>query len=325
MADELGEFERIARFLAPLAGPGGLGLADDAALVDCKAGCRLVVTADAIVAGVHYLPEDPPELIARKLLRVNLSDLAAMGARPLHYLLTTALPAELGVEWFGRFAQGLEEDQRGFGIELLGGDSVRTSGPAVLSLTAIGEVAAGMEIRRSGARAGDLVWVSGTIGDALLGLQVLRGAYRDLAAERSDYLIRRFQLPDPRVELGQLLSGVARAMIDVSDGLLADLCHICATSNVAAVIELDKLPLSSAAGEVIGREPELRPHLAAAGDDYELLFTAPVEAAEAVAALSARLRLPIARIGRIEPGAGVRLVDADGRTIQIDHTGYRHF
>src|SRR5712671_6075552 len=151
-ADELGEFERIRRFFAPLAGPGGLGLVDDAALVDCAPGRRLVITADAIVAGVHYLPEDPPELVAQKLLRVNLSDLAAMGARPLHYLLAAALPASHGDDWVARFAAGLAEDQRHFGVDLLGGDSVATSGPAVLSLTALGEVAEGAEIRRSGAR-----------------------------------------------------------------------------------------------------------------------------------------------------------------------------
>src|SRR6516225_12072149 len=171
-ADELGEFERIRRFFAPLAGPGGLGLVDDAALVDCAPGRRLVITADAIVAGVHYLPDDPPDLVARKLLRVNLSDLAAMGARPLHYLLTTALPSALGADWVAEFARGLAEDQRRFGIDLLGGDSVATPGPAVLSLTAIGEVTAGLAVRRSSARTGDVVWVSGTIGDAFLGLSV---------------------------------------------------------------------------------------------------------------------------------------------------------
>src|SRR5262249_22737634 len=159
----------------PLSGPGGLRLLDDAGLVDCKAGYSLVVTADAIVAGVHYLPEDPPELVARKLLRVNLSDLAAMGARALHYLLTTALPPECGPEWLARFAEGLAHDQARYRIDLLGGDSVGTDGPAVLSLTAIGEVAQGREIRRSDAKPGDLVWVSGTIGDAFLGLRVLRG------------------------------------------------------------------------------------------------------------------------------------------------------
>jgi thiamine-monophosphate kinase len=165
--ETLDEFQRIRRFYAPLAGPGGLGLLDDAALVDCRGGRRLVVTADAIVEGVHYLPDDPPDLVARKLLRVNLSDLAAMAARPLHYLLTTALPPKLGAEWLAAFVRGLKEDQHRFGVDLLGGDSVATPGPASLSLTAIGEVAAGMEVRAA-VRTGDLVWVSGTIGDSFL-------------------------------------------------------------------------------------------------------------------------------------------------------------
>jgi len=324
-ADELGEFERIRRFFAPLAGPGGLGLLDDAALVDCRAGRRLVVTADAIVAGVHYLSDDPPELVAKKLLRVNLSDLAAMGARPLHYLLTTALPAELGSAWLAGFAQGLDEDQRRFGIDLLGGDSVSTTGPAVLSLTAIGEVGAGMEVRRNGARPGDLVWVSGTIGDAFLGLSVLRGGYPELAPEHRASLIGRFRVPDPRTELGPLVSGIAHAMIDVSDGLLADLGHICETSGVAAVIELASLPLSPAARVIVAGDPDIQPRLAAGGDDYELLFAAPGGSSGAIAAMSSRLGLPITMIGKIEAGSGVKLVDTDGRVIPSDKTGYRHF
>ena len=324
-ADELGEFERIRRFFAPLAGPGGLGLLDDAALVDCRAGRRLVVTADAIVAGVHYLSDDPPELVAKKLLRVNLSDLAAMGARPLHYLLATALPAELGSAWLAGFAQGLDEDQRRFGIDLLGGDSVSTTGPAVLSLTAIGEVGAGMEVRRNGARPGDLVWVSGTIGDAFLGLSVLRGGYPELAPEHRASLIVRFRVPDPRTELGPLVSGIAHAMIDVSDGLLADLGHICETSGVAAVIELASVPLSPAARVIVAGDPDIQPRLAAGGDDYELLFAAPGGSSGAIAAMSSRLGLPITMIGKIEAGSGVRLVDTDGRVIPCDKTGYRHF
>jgi thiamine-monophosphate kinase len=324
-ADELGEFERIRRFFAPLAGPGALGLVDDAALIDCAPGKRLVVTADAIVAGVHFLPDDPPELVARKLLRVNLSDLAAMGARPLHYVLTTALPAELGPEWLARFAQGLAEDQRRYGIDLLGGDSVGTRGPAVLSLTAIGEVAAGEEIRRSGARPGDLVWVSGTIGDAFLGLDLLRGAHPDLAPDHRDYLVRRFRLPEPRTELGPRLSGIAHAMIDVSDGLVADLGHICETSRVAAIIELDLLPLSPAARAIVEGDRGIRARLAAAGDDYELLFAAPADAAETIATLSHRPGVQVTRIGKIEAGIGVRLLDADGHQIPLEAAGYRHF
>jgi thiamine-monophosphate kinase len=324
-ADELGEFERIRRFFAPLAGPGALGLVDDAGLIDCAPGKLLVVTADAIVAGVHYLPDDPPDLVARKLLRVNLSDLAAMGARPLYYILTTALPAQLGPEWLAGFAKGLAEDQRRYGIDLLGGDSVGTTGPAVLSLTAIGEVAAGEEIRRSGARPGDLVWVSGSIGDAFLGLDVLRGAHPDLSGQHREYLAGRFRLPEPRTELGPRLCGAAHAMIDVSDGLLADLGHICETSGTAAVVEIARLPLSPAARAVVESSRDIGPRLAVAGDDYELLFAAPAGASEAVVALSSLLQIPVTEIGRIEAGTGVRLVDDAGRAIPVEVTGYRHF
>jgi thiamine-monophosphate kinase len=325
MSEGLGEFGRIRRFFAPLAGPGGLDLRDDAALLDCAPGRQLVVTVDAIVAGVHYLPDDPPDLVARKLLRVNLSDLAAMGARPRHYLLTTALPAALDDDWVARFAEGLAEDQRHYGIDLIGGDSVATPGPAVLSLTAIGEVAAGMEIRRSGARPGDCVWVSGTIGDAFLGLAVLRGGYSELAAEERAVLISRFQLPEPRVELGPRLAGIAHAMLDVSDGLVADLGHICEASEVGASVALADLPLSPAARQIAAGAPDLPLRLATAGDDYELLFTAPPEASETILRLSAELRLPLTAIGEIEAGAAVRLVDAEGKLVPVAAAGYRHF
>ena len=324
-AGGLGEFGRIARFFAPLAGPGGLGLKDDAALIDCAPGHRIVVTVDAIVAGVHFLPEDPPDLVAKKLLRVNLSDLAAMGARPLHYLLATALPAALGDDWVERFAQGLAEDQRLFGVDLLGGDSVATSGPAVLSLTAFGEVAAGAEIRRSGALPGDHIWVSGTIGDAYLGLRVLRGDYPTLSATDRAALIARFQLPEPRTALGPRLAGVAHAMLDVSDGLLADLGHICEVSEVGATVMLTALPLSPAARHAAAGEPDLPARLAIGGDDYELLFAAPPEATQAIESLAAELALPITATGTIEQGAGVRLVDAGGNPIPVEQAGYRHF
>src|SRR3954447_21729415 len=281
-SDSLGAFGRIRRFFAPLAGPGGLGLTDDAALVDCAAGRRLVVTVDAMVEGVHYLPDDPPELVAKKLLRVNLSDLAAKGARPLHYLLTTALPKAFGDDWVARFAAGLAEDQRQFDVDLLGGDSVSTSGPAVLSLTALGEVTAGTEIRRSGAREGDRIWVSGTIGDAYLGLKVLRGAYSQLDPAERALLATRFQLPEPRTGLGPRLVGVAHAMCDVSDGLIADLEHLCEASGVAANVELASLPLSVPASRLAEQEPDLPMRLATSGDDYELLVTAPPAATAAV-------------------------------------------
>jgi thiamine-monophosphate kinase len=321
----LGEFGRIQRFFAPLAGPGGLGLVDDAALLDCAPGHRLVVTVDAIVEGVHYLAGDPPDLVARKLLRVNLSDLAAMGARPLHYLLATALPASFDDDWVARFAAGLAEDQLRFSVDLLGGDSVATLGPAVLSLTAIGEVASGTEIRRRGARPGDRIWVSGTIGDALLGLEVLRGGHPALAPADRAALTRRFQLPEPRTELGPRLIGIAHAMLDVSDGLLADLGHICDASRTGASVALGSLPLSPAARRAAEGDPDLPARLAAAGDDYELLFAAPPETGEGIGRIAAELGLPITAIGTIEDRSGVRLLDAGGKQLPVATTGYRHF
>ena len=329
-ADGLGEFGRIRQFFAPLAGPGGLGLRDDAALVECAKGQQIVLTVDAMVEGVHYLPDDPPDLVARKLLRVNLSDLAAKGARPLHYLLVTALPSRLDDQWVARFAAGLAEDQRHFGVDLLGGDSVATTGPAVLSLTALGEVALGAEVRRSGAREGDRVWVSGTIGDAFLGLGVLRGAYVDFAPGDREALTARFQLPAPRTQLGLRLAGIAHAMCDVSDGLIADLGHICEASEVGATVQLAAVPLSAPARRLAQEEPELPVRLATAGDDYELLFTAPQSATGAIEQLAAELALPITPIGTIrggtsERGAEVSLVAADGRPIPVAAAGYRHF
>jgi thiamine-monophosphate kinase len=321
----LGEFGRIRQFFAPLAGLGALDLTDDAALLDCPPGYHLVLTVDQAVEGVHFLPDDPPAFVAKKLLRRNLSDLAAMGATPRHYLLTSALPKSHDDEWVRRFAEGLTEDQHRFGVALLGGDSTSTSGPVVLTLTAIGQVAKDREIRRNGAKPGDRVWVSGTIGDAFLGLKVLRGGYEELAPEHRAALVARFQLPDPRTELGPRLAGIAHAMIDVSDGLLADLGHVCETSGVAAAVELAKLPLSAAARMVIDAEPAHHPLLAAGGDDYELLFTAPPEADEEVAALSDSLALPITKIGAIEVGEGLRLLDADGVPIATASAGWRHF
>jgi thiamine-monophosphate kinase len=182
-----------------------------------------------------------------------------------------------------------------------------------------------MEVRRNNARAGDLVWVSGTIGDAFLGLGLLRGAYTQLAPDHRAGVIGRFQVPDPRVDLGCRLAGIAHAMIDISDGLIADLGHICETSRVGAVVELASLPLSPAARIIVDREPGVRTELATGGDDYELLFTAPAGSTKAIDELSSVLGLPITRIGRIEPGEGVRLVDAEGRTIPAGESGYRHF
>jgi thiamine-monophosphate kinase len=321
-----GEFERIATFFAPLAAgfPGALGLLDDAAVLRPAEGCQFVVTTDTIVAGVHYIGDEPADLVAQKLLRVNLSDVAAMGARPVAYTLNIALPSEIEDDWLERFTAGLAADQRRFGIALAGGDSVSTPGPVTLTVTAIGEVATGAELRRSGARPGDVIYVTGTVGDGALGLKVVRGGLAGLSKADKAALIERYRLPQPRVACGPRLVGLAHAAIDVSDGLIADLGHIADTSGVAAVVEAASVPLSKAAAAALALDPALRDAVLGGGDDYELLFTAPPEAAGRIAALAAEIGLPMTAIGRIEGGKGVRVVDAAGAEIALRVAGFTH-
>ncbi|HYC13390.1 MAG TPA: thiamine-phosphate kinase [Stellaceae bacterium] len=324
-APKLGEFERIARFFAPLAAPEGLGLVDDVALIEGPPGFQYVLKTDAIVEGVHFLRDDPADQVAQKLLRVNLSDLAGKGATPVGYLLTTSLPRERDETWLEAFAQGLARDQREFGIALMGGDSVSTVGPVTLSIAAIGRVRRGEAVLRRGAVPGHAVFVSGTLGDAALGLKAIRGELTGLSAEERAFLADRYRLPRPRLTLGQRLVGIAKAMMDVSDGLAADLGHICEVSGVAAVVEVARLPLSPAARTAITATPALIASAFSAGDDYELLFTAPPDAEERLAALSGELGVPVTRVGRIEAGAGVRILDAKGADIPLTGAGYRHF
>lgn len=323
-----GEFELIARHFAPLATtPGALGLSDDAALLTPPDGSELVLTADALVAGVHFLEDDPADLVARKLLRVNLSDLAAMGAEPLGYLLTAAWARPLDEAWVAHFAQGLAEDQEAFGIALLGGDTTGTPGPTTLSLTALGAVPAGRALTRAGAKAGDLVYLSGTLGDGALGLKVLRGELPGLPEEARAHLIDRYRLPRPRLALGRALreAGLASAAIDVSDGLAADLGHLLEASGLAGLVETARLPLSEPARAALAADPALLPAVLTGGDDYELLFTTTPDRAEAIAALARDLDLPLTRIGRLAAGAGLTLRDAEGGEIALDGTGWQHF
>jgi thiamine-monophosphate kinase len=316
-----GEFEFIARRLRPLAtARGALDLTDDAALLDPTPGRQLVLAKDAMVAGVHFLPADPPGQIAQKLLRVNLSDLAAMGAAPLGYLLALARSREITDDWLADFCAGLAADNRAFGIALLGGDTVSTPGPLTLSLTAVGEVPNGAALLRSGAKPGDQIWVSGTLGDAALGLKALRGEL-EAAADARAYLSDRYRLPQPRLALGQALRGVASAAIDISDGLVADLGHILEASAAGAELRADRLPLSAAAHDL----PGARDAALAGGDDYELLFTVPPKRRAEIGALARRLDLPLSRIGEIQAGSNISILDAAGEEIELTDRGWQHF
>jgi thiamine-monophosphate kinase len=307
------EFSLIARHFRPLAGPGALGLLDDAALLTPPPGQQLVLAADAMVAGVHFLPEDPPGTIGRKLLRVNLSDLAAMGAEPLGYLMTIALTPGTDDPWLAAFAAGLAEDQAEFGLQVLGGDTVSTPGPLSLSLTILGHVPPGAALRREGARPGDDLWVSGRIGDGHLGLRAARGEIADPEGR----LARRYRLPEPRLALGLALRGLARACMDVSDGLLQDAGHLGRAGGCAVELEGARIPVSDATAPITA--------LATGGDDYELLFAAAPGDRAAVEAAGLAARTPVTRVGRFTAGAPhVNLRDATGQDITPAKLGWSH-
>jgi len=315
------EFGLIGRHFRPLAGPGGLDLLDDAALLDPPPGRTLVLAADAMVAGVHFLPEDPAGTIGRKLLRVNLSDLAAMGAAPLGYLMTTCFPRGTADGWIADFAAGLALDQAEFGLSVLGGDTVSTPGPMSLSLTILGTVAPGAALRRAGARPGDDIWVSGTIGDGALGLRVLQGK---LPGDAAGFLAGRYRLPRPRLGLGAALAGVAHCAMDVSDGLVQDLGHLCRAGAVGAVLRAGEVPLSPAARALVMADSALLALVLTGGDDYELLFTAPPGAP--VAAAAAAAGVAVARIGACIAGpAEVEVQDSAGAPMLLPRGGWSHF
>jgi len=323
-----GEFDLIARYFAPLArDPAALGLKDDAALLTPPPGKTLALTLDTMIAGVHYLPEDPPESVGRKLLRVNLSDLAAMGAVPLGYLLSTAWPKDWQEDWIAGFCRGLAADQEIYEIGLLGGDTTSGPGPATLSLTAVGCVTPGHALTRGGAAAGDLVMVSGAIGNGALGLRALTGKLDLLSPESGRALGERYRVPEPRMALGAALaeSGLATACLDVSDGLVADLAHIAEVSGLAAVVDAARVPLSAAVQEAVAQDLELFELALTGGDDYELCFTVPPRKRQPVQELAAVCGTPVTEIGRMEAGSGVRVLDRDGRELALKRSGWTHF
>jgi len=318
--ERIGEFELIARYFAPLAQgfAGAGGLKSDNAFLPADPRHDLVVKTDTVVAGVHFLADEAPGIVAAKALRVCLSDLAAGGATPFTYQLSLALPQGWTERWVAAFARGLLADQRRFGIVLSGGDTVQTPGPLTVTITAFGHVPPGRGLDRAGARAGDRLWVSGTIGDSALGL---------LAARRkisSRFLEDRYRRPQPRMSLGPRLLGIATATADVSDGLLADAGHIAEASGISVVIDRERVPLSAAARRVLAQKPGLWTAVLGGGDDYELVMVVPLRKVEALQKAARLARVPVTEIGRCEHGQGVRLTLA-GKPIVAKQLGYAHF
>jgi thiamine-monophosphate kinase len=311
------EFSLIARHFRPLAGLGALDLADDAAVLTPPPGRQLVLTADAMVAGVHFLADDPSDLVGRKLLRVNLSDLAAKGAVPLGYLMTVSTPRDTPEAWFAGFAAGLAQDQATFGVTLLGGDTTSTPGPISLSLTIIGHVAPDTAVHRFGAQDGDEIWVTGTVGDGALGLAVAQGRLVD----PTGFLLDRYRLPQPRV--GVALAGIASAGMDVSDGLVQDLGHICRASGLSAEVFAGKVPLSGAARAA---GPDWLVTCLTGGDDYELLLAVPPDRSDALRREAGRAGVPVTRVGHLHSGPPEVMVrEANGEPLALAKEGWSHF
>ena len=324
-----GEDSLIARYFKPLAtDAGAFALDDDAAVLKAR-GDDIVVTTDAIVEGVHFLPDDPPDTVARKALRVNLSDLAAKGADPAGFVLTLAL-RKADEAWLTAFASGLGQDTEAFGCPLLGGDTVSTPGPLTVSITAFGRVSEGKIVHRSGAKPGDRVMVTGTIGDAALGLDILKGGAvaAALAGNPSakEILVGRYRVPQPRNALSGAVRNSASAAMDVSDGLAGDLAKLCAVSGVSATIDAALVPASAPAAALLARGAVRLEALLSGGDDYEILCTVPEARLEALMEDARRAGVALTAIGTIVAGTGApRFLDARGNEIALQRTSYSHF
>lgn len=322
------EDELIERLFAPLAGKEGLGLEDDAALVSLREGADLVVTTDALVAGVHFFADDPPALIAKKALRVNLSDLAAKGAEPLGFLLALALPRDWTNEWLTEFAAGLGEDAREFSCPLFGGDTTATPGPLSISITALGRASRGRFVARAGARPGDAIYVSGTIGDAALGLAARAGApfAARLDAGARDHLQNRYLLPCPRLALIGALRDFASAAMDVSDGLAGDLAKLLRASGVSATVDVQLTPLSPAARMAIEIEPDLLDLAITGGDDYEILCCVGADAAASLERAAEEAGIALTRIGAAIRGSDPpTFLDRNGKAKLFNKLSFSHF
>jgi thiamine-monophosphate kinase len=319
----------IARHFAPLAlEPGAFGLTDDAAVITPPPGADLVVTTDGVIAGVHFFPDDPPDKIARKVLRMNLSDLAGKGAKPIGFLISVALPSAIDEAWIASFAAGLGDDARRYACPLLGGDTDRTPGPLAASITAFGEVPKGAMVRRSTATAGDSIIVTGTIGDSALGVRLRRDAklaqtWR-LTAAMLAHLQQRYLLPQPRNALAGAVLQYANAAMDVSDGLAGDLAKLCRASAVAAEIDVARVPLSEAARTAVAADPALLETALTGGDDYEIALTLTPEKLPAFRAAADSAGVAVTEIGHITAGKGARFLRG-GEPLTFTRSSFSHF
>jgi thiamine-monophosphate kinase len=316
----------IAELFAPLAThPGALGLKDDAAFLAPEPGSEIVLTTDAVMCGVHFLAEDAGADVARKALRVNLSDLAAKGASPRGFLVSLALPARIDPAWLASFAEGLRADSETYNCPLLGGDTDRTPGPINVAVFMLGGVLQGTLVRRAGAKPGDRIFITGSIGDAALGLRLRKGADWTLSEEQREHLLSRYLLPRPRNALAEAVRTHASASMDVSDGLAGDLTKLCRVSQVAATIDVARIPFSDAARAAIGADPMLRETALTGGDDYEILCTVPPTKVESFRAAAASVGVDVTDIGEVAQGKGARFVDASGQALTFKRASYSHF
>jgi thiamine-monophosphate kinase len=324
--DMSAEDRLIARFFKPLAtDPGALGLSDDAAFLTLPTGFDLVLTTDATVGGVHFFLEDAAHLVASKALRVNLSDLAAKGAHPVGFLLSLALPQEVGESWIDGFARGLREDAGLFGCPLFGGDTVRTPGPVVISVAMFGSVPAGTMVRRTGAKTGDRVFVTGTIGDAALGVMIRKGKHWQLSEPQRQHLLSRYLLPQPRNLLAEAVRTHASAAMDISDGFAGDFGKLCRVSGVAADIDVTRVPLSDAAKAVLAADRGMFETVLTGGDDYEIVCTVPAARAGRFHDAAKAANVAVSEIGEIKAGEGARFLGADGRALAFRRASFSHF
>jgi thiamine-monophosphate kinase len=319
----------IARHFAPLAtDPGAFRLTDDAAVITPPPGSDLVVTTDGVIAGVHFFPDDPPDKIARKVLRMNLSDLAAKGAKPVGFLISVSLPANVDDAWIASFAAGLGDDAKDYGCPLLGGDTDRTPGPIAASITAFGAVPKGAMVRRSSAKAGDSVVVTGTIGDSALGVRLRRDpslAQRwRLTETMLAHLQQRYLLPEPRNALADAVLQYAASAMDVSDGLVGDIAKLGRASGVAVEIDVARVPFSQAARTAIAADPALIETALTGGDDYEIVLTLKPERLAALCAAADKAGVAVTEIGRIMAGEGARFI-RDGKPLAFTRSSYSHF